>query len=69
MLTKFVKGGGSYLSNNHPRLLFGLRLNDKPTQLTIHWANGKKDVIPSPHSDKYLTIAEPQQHENNTLKK
>jgi hypothetical protein len=37
-LTRFVKGGGSYLSANDPRLLFGLGKNDEPRKVTVKWS-------------------------------
>jgi enediyne biosynthesis protein E4 len=40
-LTKFVKGGGSYLSAHDPRLLFGLGKADRVRSVTVQWAHGK----------------------------
>jgi enediyne biosynthesis protein E4 len=39
-LTRFVKGGGSYLSACDPRQLFGLGQAAKVDRLTVEWAHG-----------------------------
>jgi len=39
-LTRFAKGGGSYLSANDPRILFGLGTAGTPTRLTVKWSWG-----------------------------
>src|SRR5262249_30999228 len=39
--TRFVKGGGSYLSAHDPRHLFGLGKTQKIESLTVTWAPGK----------------------------
>jgi hypothetical protein len=39
-LTRFVKGGGSYLSANDPRQLFGLGKTAKVGRLTVDWPSG-----------------------------
>ncbi|HEV3436677.1 MAG TPA: CRTAC1 family protein [Gemmata sp.] len=40
-LTRFAKGGGSYLSANDPRLLFGLGTERRPGRVTVKWSWGK----------------------------
>jgi hypothetical protein len=40
-LTRFAKGGGSYLSANDPRRLFGLGKTDKIGRLTVDWPSGE----------------------------
>jgi hypothetical protein len=40
-LTRFAKGGGSYLSANDPRQLFGLGQTDKVGRLTVEWPSGE----------------------------
>jgi hypothetical protein len=37
-LTRFAKGGGSYLSASDPRLLFGLGAAEKVGRLTVKWS-------------------------------
>jgi hypothetical protein len=38
-LTRFVKGGGSYLSANDPRILFGLGSAPRIDRLTVEWSH------------------------------
>jgi hypothetical protein len=40
-LTRFAKGGGSYLSAGDPRLLFGLGPSGKAGRLTVKWSWGQ----------------------------
>lgn len=40
-LTRFVKGGGSYLSASDPRILFGLGTVGKVKRITVRWAWGE----------------------------
>src|SRR5262249_36997928 len=45
-LTRFTKGGGSYLSANDPRILFGLGTTAKVKTLTVRWSwSGKEQTI------------------------
>jgi hypothetical protein len=39
-LTRFAKGGGSYLSAHDPRILFGLGTAGKPKRVTVKWSWG-----------------------------
>jgi hypothetical protein len=39
-LTRFAKGGGSYLSSSDRRILFGLGTSDLPKRLTVKWSWG-----------------------------
>jgi hypothetical protein len=43
-LTRFAKGGGSYLSANDTRLLFGLGKDGRSGKLTVHWPGGEPRV-------------------------
>jgi hypothetical protein len=43
-LTRFAKGGGSYLSANDSRILFGLGAADKVTRVTVKWSWGKEQT-------------------------
>jgi hypothetical protein len=40
-LTRFAKGGGSYLSASDTRHLFGLGKDDRSGKLTVHWPTGQ----------------------------
>jgi hypothetical protein len=55
-MTRFAKGGGSYLSSGDRRIVFGL--GDAPTveKITVTWPNGRKQEISNPSLDRYLTI-------------
>src|SRR5450759_2752255 len=48
----------SYLSNNDPRIHFGLGQEKKIDLLVISWSNGKKEVYNNIDSDRYITIVE-----------
>jgi hypothetical protein len=39
-LTRFAKGGGSYLSANDSRLLFGLGASEQVRRVTVRWSWG-----------------------------
>jgi hypothetical protein len=59
-LTRFAKGGGSYLSANDPRQLFGLGSTDKVGRLTVEWPSGEPrrqhwDSLPI---DRYWRLAQ-----------
>jgi enediyne biosynthesis protein E4 len=43
-LTRFVKGGGSYLSANDTRQIFGLGPERESGRLTVHWPTGEPAV-------------------------
>ena len=58
-LTRFVKGGGSYLSASDPRLLFGLGTAGKVDTLTVRWPSGQQQVVENPAVDRVLTVEEP----------
>lgn len=57
-LTRFVKGGGSYLSANDPRLLFGLGVDGKPIRLTVKWSWGQTQIVEGLSPDAYWDIHE-----------
>jgi len=42
--TRFVKSGGSYLSNSDSRLLVGLETADGPITVTVRWAWGQTET-------------------------
>ncbi len=63
-LTRFAKGGGSYLSSGDPRHLFGLRA-DSPGRLTIRWPWGEVQQFDGLAADRYwqVTSGEPRARE------
>jgi hypothetical protein len=54
-----VRNGGSYLSENDPRLLFGLGSCSKVDRVTITWPLGRTQVMKGLRVDQYLTVKEP----------
>ena len=59
-LTRFAKGGGSYLSSGDRRLLFGLGRETTPGQLTVTWPNGAKQTFDGLAGDRYYRIEQGQ---------
>jgi hypothetical protein len=43
-LTRFAKGGGSYLAANDTRQIFGLARAEKSGKLTVRWPTGEPRV-------------------------
>jgi hypothetical protein len=43
-LTRFVKGGGSYLSSSDRRVIFGLGTTEQFKRLTVRWSWGKEQT-------------------------
>jgi hypothetical protein len=48
----------SYLSNNDPRVHFGLGQQKKIDLLEISWSDGKKEAYNKIEPDRYITILE-----------
>jgi len=48
----------SYLSNNDPRVHFGLGQQKQVEQLEVRWSDGKKEIYNNISSDRYITILE-----------
>jgi hypothetical protein len=57
-LTRFVKGGGSYLSANDPRIDFGLGDAARVGRLTVTWAGGAVQRIDGLTADREYTVRE-----------
>ncbi|MBI3409137.1 MAG: CRTAC1 family protein [Planctomycetes bacterium] len=59
-LTRFVKGGGSYLSANDPRILVGLGTAKKVDRITIEWSHGGDQVLETGETpvDRYYRVLE-----------
>jgi hypothetical protein len=55
-LTRFAKGGGSYLSSGDRRLLFGLGQEAKPGRLTVTWPDGTRQHFDGLAADRYHRI-------------
>jgi len=59
-LTRFVKGGGSYLSASDPRILFGLNGVGKLKRLTVKWAWGESQSWDKLEPGAYWELTEGQ---------
>jgi hypothetical protein len=57
-LTRFCKGGGSYLSSGDRRLVFGLGEETKPGKLTVTWPNGEQEHFHDLVIDRYHRITQ-----------
>jgi hypothetical protein len=57
-LTRFAKGGGSYLSASDPRLLFGLGSKDTPVRVTVRWSWGGEQVWEGVTPGRYWELRE-----------
>jgi enediyne biosynthesis protein E4 len=55
-LTRYVKGGGSYLSSGDRRLLFGLGNGAAVERLTVVWPWGQEQHVSGPAVDQYLRM-------------
>ena len=55
-----VRAGGSYLSQNDPRLHFGLGVESRMTEVEIKWPSGKVEVLRDVPADFIYTIVEGQ---------
>jgi hypothetical protein len=57
-LTRFTKGGGSYLSSSDRRILFGLGTTGQFRRLTVKWAWGKEEHWENLEPNSYWEIRE-----------
>jgi hypothetical protein len=57
-LTRFAKGGGSYLSSGDRRLVFGLAEQTEPGRLTVTWPRGMKQHFDGLIADRYYRIVQ-----------
>lgn len=57
-LTRFAKGGGSYLSANDPRIDFGLGTADRIGRLTVAWMSGAVQHFDGLNVDREYAIRE-----------
>ena len=54
------KGGSGYLSQNDPRLHFGLGSADKAEEIIIHWPSGEEQVLTDVGAGQILKVEEPE---------
>jgi hypothetical protein len=57
-LTRFVKGGGSYLSASDPRILFGLGSTQTVKKVTVKWSWGKAQTWENLEGNRYWELTE-----------
>jgi hypothetical protein len=57
-LTRFAKGGGSYLSANDPRHVFGLGSSTTIDKLTVKWPSGEEQTFKDLKVDQYWRVIE-----------
>jgi hypothetical protein len=57
-LTRFVKGGGSYLCSGDSRLLFGLGEAATVERVEVRWPWGETQTWPGPTVDQYWRLCE-----------
>src|SRR5262249_49506020 len=57
-LTRFAKGGGSYLSANDRRILFGLGAAGAPKRFTAKWAWGQEQHFDGLEPGSYWKLRE-----------
>jgi hypothetical protein len=55
-----VRAGGSYISQNDPRLHFGLGAETRMAEVEIKWPSGKVEVLRDVPADFIYTIVEGQ---------
>jgi enediyne biosynthesis protein E4 len=53
-----LKGGGSYLSANDPRLTFGLGETAKVGRVSVYWASGRPQHYGGLAVDRYWRLTE-----------
>lgn len=58
-LTRWITGGGSFLSTHDRRIVFGLGNNTEPVQIDITWPNGGAQKVNGLARNKYHEIIEP----------
>lgn len=59
-LTRFAKGGGSYLSSGDPRLLFGLGADARIRRVTVKWSWGRTQTWDGLEAGTYWELHEGQ---------
>jgi hypothetical protein len=57
-LTRFAKGGGSYLSASDPRILFGLGEAKGPVRVTVKWSWGQTQTWDGLEPGRYWELRE-----------
>jgi hypothetical protein len=58
-LSEEKMAGSSYLSQNDPRLHFGLGARTLVDEVTVHWPSGKTQKLKGLKANQFVTIVEP----------
>ena len=58
MLTRVKSGGEGFLSQNDPRLLFGLGQDERAEWMEVVWPSGLKQRFPGPGSGESVVVVE-----------
>lgn len=66
MIMRQVKGGGSYLASNDPRLLIGVGAVDRIDRVEIDWPSGIKQTLTEVELDAMRVVREVEAIENAT---
>lgn len=53
-----VRSGGSYLSHNDMRIVFGLGTTDQIDEIRVRWPNGLTETFDAVAVDRYITLRE-----------
>jgi enediyne biosynthesis protein E4 len=59
-LTRFAKGGGSYLSASDQRILFGLGTSERVRRVTVRWSWGQTQTWENLEPNRYWDLREDQ---------
>src|SRR5262245_12919871 len=57
-ITRFAKGGASYLSASDSRILFGLGSADQPRRITVRWSWGRTQTWENLQPGRYYELTE-----------
>lgn len=60
-LVRQLKGGGSYMSSNDPRVLVGLGASQGVAKVEVRWPSGAQSVLNSPAMDQEHRLREPEE--------
>jgi hypothetical protein len=64
VIVRQLKGGGSYLSSNDPRLVVGLGSAERVDRVEIRWPRGARSVVTAPELGRFHSVREPVEAES-----
>lgn len=59
ILARMKSGGCGFLAQHDPRLLFGLKDDDRAEWLEVTWPGGRKERLPGPRAGERVRLVEP----------